>query len=149
IIFLTGKEDIHSKEAALDIGADDYVVKPFDIRELAARIRSVLRRPPELLPGALKLGGLPLNPSSRTVTIDGKDVYLMPKESALLEYLMRHPKSPIGAQALLSAVWPSDTDASPETVRTWMKNLRQKLTAAGKPDLIKTVPASGYMIDLD
>jgi len=147
IIFLTGKTDITSKETALDLGGDDYIVKPFDVRELGARIRSVLRRPAELLPVELKLGEVALDVKSRTLKVGDASVHLMPKEANLLEYLLRHPNQAINASGLLSAVWPSESDGSPETVRTWMKNLRQKLASVGQGDLIKTVPGSGYLVE--
>jgi DNA-binding response OmpR family regulator len=148
IIFLTGKTDIPSIEQALDFGADDYVTKPFDLRELSARIRTVLRRPKGLLQDDLLIGVVKLDLKSRAVTIDGKDsVHLTPKESALLEYLMRHPNRTHGSEALLQAVWLSDHEATADTVRSWMRLLRKKLSKAGLDGFIKTVPASGYMIE--
>ena len=106
IIFLTGEGDIDHKEAGLNSGADDYLVKPFELRELAARIRSVLRRPHELLPSELKVGDVCLDPSKRSVTYGASQMHLMPKECALLEYLMRHPNHCFSAKTLLDAVWP-------------------------------------------
>jgi DNA-binding response OmpR family regulator len=148
IIFLTGQHDINSREGGLDAGGDDYITKPFEFRELAARIRSVLRRPAGLLPTELLIDDLRLDPKSRTVTVGEKSVHLMPKESALLEYLMRHPNTNFDSQALLDAVWPSDSEASKETVRTWMRNLRQKLLTLGKEDFVKTKLGSGYIIEV-
>lgn len=147
IIFLTGKGDIPSREAGLDSGADDYLVKPFDVRELSARVRSLLRRPKGLLPTDLSIKGLTLTLETRVAQGNGKSVHLMPKQYALLEYLMRHPNRPFGAKALLDAVWPSDTEASEDTVRTCMKTLRRQLSSLGKDDLIKTVLGSGYLIE--
>jgi DNA-binding response OmpR family regulator len=147
VIFVTGKGDIASKEDALALGGDDYVVKPFDVRELSARIRSVLRRPLELLPKDLELDGMVLNPELRSLVFKEQRIHLMPKESKLLEYLMRHPNTPCAAQDLLSAVWPSDASATTDTVRTWMKNLRAKLAEIGKEELIKTIPRAGYVIE--
>jgi len=147
VIFLTGRGDIESKEQGLDLGADDYLVKPFDARELAARIRSILRRPASLLPSDIRIGDMTLDPKTRTITVNGASHHLMPREAALLEYLMRHPNRIFGSRDLLDAVWPSDSDASTETVRSWMRNLRQKLAAAGKDGLIKTIKSAGYMIE--
>jgi len=149
IIFLTGMGDINSKEHGLDIGADDYLVKPFDTRELSARIRSVLRRPAGLLPSEVRIRDVALDTKTRTLIVGGCTHRLMPRECALLEYLMRHPNRIFGSKSLLDAVWPSDKEASTETVRSWMRNLRQKLSAAGKEDLIKTIPGSGYIIEYD
>lgn len=147
VIFLTGRGDIDSKEQAFDLGSDDYLVKPFDTRELGARIRSVLRRPASLLPADIRIGDVTLDPKTRTMLVNGESFHLMPKECALLEYLMRHPNRIFGSRDLLDAVWPSESDSSTETVRSWMRNLRQKLAAAGQEGLIKTIPGSGYMIE--
>jgi|AGTN01.1.fsa_nt_gi Response regulators consisting of a CheY-like receiver domain and a winged-helix DNA-binding domain len=149
IIFLTGQNDIDSREGGLDAGGDDYITKPFEFRDLAARIRTVLRRPSSLLTTELSIDGLNLDPKSRTVTVEEKIVHLMPKESALLEYLMRHPNTNFDSQALLDAVWPSDSEASKETVRTWMRNLRNKLKTVGKESFVKTVLGSGYIVELN
>jgi len=148
IIFLTGKGDIESKEQGLDLGADDYIVKPYDVRELTARIRSILRRPHGLLPAELTISGVSLDPVARMVTANERSVHLRPKESALLEYLMRHPNIPVSTQALLDAVWPSEAEAAPHTVRAWIKYLRDKLKEIGCDDLIKTIKPTGYMIEL-
>ncbi len=149
VLFLTGKGDIVSKEQAFELGADDFLVKPFDTRELSARIRSLLRRPAGLLPTEVRIGDVVLDPETRTLVVNGESHRLMPTEAALLEYLMRHPNRIFGSKNLLDAVWPSDKEASTETVRSWMRNLRQKLDAAGRRDLIKTIPGSGYVIEFD
>lgn len=88
IIFLTGKEDVSDKEQALDLGGDDYVTKPFHIRELSARVRSALRRPTENFQSALKIGDVTLDVSRRTMLVNEDGSRLMPKEVSLLEYLM-------------------------------------------------------------
>lgn len=149
IIFLTGEGDLEHKESGLDSGADDYVVKPFEMRELAARMRTVMRRPKELLSSELAIGDILLDAEDRSVASGKKRIHLMPKEAALLEYLMRHPRKCFPAKALLDAVWPSESDTNEDTVRTCVKTLRQKLIKLGKPELIKTVPHSGYKIDLE
>lgn len=147
IIFLTGKGDIESKEAGLLSGGDDYVVKPFDVRELYARVKSVLRRSIERIPADLEIQGLLLNPSERTASVSDKQIQLTPKECAILEYLMRHANRPFSASRLLSAIWPSESDVSEGTVRTSVLNLRRKLAEVGKGDLIKLVVNSGYVIE--
>lgn len=147
IIFLTGKGEIVDKELGLNSGADDYLVKPFDLRELNARIKSVLRRPVDLVSSELRIGDLVLDPVQRTASTGDLSVKLIPKECMLLEYLMRHQNRPFSAKSLLDLVWPSESDSSEETVRTNMKTLRHKLTKVGKPELIKTVLGAGYVID--
>ena len=148
IMFLTGMSDIGNIEEGLDY-ADDYMKKPFDPRELSARIRSGLRRPTELLPNELTIDDVTLYRGSLTMTVNGKCIQLRRKEFALLEYLMRHPNCASNAQTLLNAIWPSDSAVSNEVVRTWMSNLRQKLAAAGKENFIKTIPGAGYMIEFN
>ncbi len=149
IVFLTGKADIVSKEQALNIGADDYLTKPFDFRELQARINSLLRRPVGFLKDELRIGDLSLDVKEREVTVNGHTIHLMPKESALLEYLMRHPNRTFGSKDLLRSVWPSDRETTPETIRSWMRKLRTSLDLLGHGALIKTMGRSGYMIELD
>ncbi len=146
IIFLTGREDVADKEAALDMGGDDFVVKPFHIRELSARVRSALRRPADTFQAALKINDVTLDVTRRTMIVNETDCRLMPKEVALLEYLMRHTNQVFGTKKLLSAVWPSDSGASEGSVRTSMHTLRKKLETAGKPDFISTVLGEGYTI---
>jgi OmpR-family two-component system manganese-sensing response regulator len=146
VIFLTGKADIPSRGEGLDSGADDYMVKPFDVRELAARIRSLLRRPRTIL-SELRIGDIELKAETRMLTISGKSIVLMPKQSALLEYLMRHPNRPFSAKALLDSVWPSDAEASEETVRTCMKTLRQQLATLDRKEVIKTLYGAGYLVE--
>jgi OmpR-family two-component system manganese-sensing response regulator len=149
IIFLTGKSDIPSKEQGLDFGADDYLTKPFDLRELSARIRTVMRRPMGLLKDELKIGDVSLDVKSRTLYVNKEPIHLTPKESALLEFLMRHPNRTHGAKNLLQSVWASDREATTDTVRSWMRLLRHKLSGVGLNDFIKTVSGSGYMIQYD
>ena len=145
IIFVTGQRGIDEKEAGLDV-ADDYIVKPFDTRELAARIKAIMRRPDHLLRAGLEINGVKLDSEERTLMVAGKKIQLRPKECALLEYLMRHPNRTYSSQQLLEAVWPSDREATVDTIRTWMHHLRQKLTEAGRQDFITTTLGSGYSI---
>ena len=149
VIFLTGHGDISSKEAALEAGGDDFLTKPFYVRELLARIRSVTRRSPDFIADVITIKGLSLATDQRAIIVGDKQAELTKKECALLEYLMRHPNRPITAQKLLTAVWPSETDSSVETVRTWMMHLREKLSELGKPDFIKTVVRAGYVIETE
>jgi DNA-binding response OmpR family regulator len=147
IIFLTGQGDINSKEQGLTLGAEDYLVKPFDTRELSARIRAVLRRPSDIYEtNLLTVGAVTLNPSSRTVTSKDKSVHLMPKEALVLEFLMRHPNKTFGSADLRKAVWPNEEEMAITTVRSWIRNLRTKLASAGLEDFVKTEPNAGYMV---
>lgn len=148
ILLLTGQNNVEQKAVALNAGADDYVVKPFDHRELLARVQALLRRGlsqtlPELTWGALKL-----NPSSRHVTYSGQDITLTPKEYAMLELLLRHSDRAFSAKLLLDRVWAAEDYPNEEAVRTHIKGLRQKLRQAGAPDdFIKTIHRVGYRLN--
>lgn len=147
IIFLTGEGDIDNKEKALQSGGDDYIVKPFDLRELSARIGSVLRRSINIINEAITIRGVTLDTQNRTLTTPLTALKLTPKEAMMMEYLMRHRNRPFSAGKLLSAIWPSETDVSVGTVRTAMHNLRQKLASAGQEFFIKSIANSGYVIE--
>jgi OmpR-family two-component system manganese-sensing response regulator len=147
ILFLTGYGELSMKEHGLDSGADDYMVKPFEIRELMARLRSLMRRPP-LTTTELSAKGLKLEVESRTIIDGQQSVRLSPRESGLLEYLMRHPNRPYTSRDLLNHAWPLDTDASEETVRACLKTLRHKLAKIGREDLIKTQLGYGYVLEV-
>lgn len=147
VIFLTGRGAIDSKESGFDSGADDYMVKPFDVRELGARIRSLLRRPKQVLLD-LNINGVTLDTKSRLVKSGTQTQKLMPKECALLEFLMRHPNTIHSTKNLLDAVWRSDSETSEDTARSCMRTLRGKLKNLGRDDLITTRLGSGYIIEV-
>ncbi len=144
VIILTGKNTVDEKEAGLDAGADDYVTKPFHMKELGARLRALLRRPISSSADQLLVTGcLTLNRATYCVTRSGEEVTLKPSEFQLLEFLMRHPNQTFGADVLVQRVWPDEEMATP-ALRTTMKRLRQKIDPSG--DLIKTVHGSGYIL---
>jgi OmpR-family two-component system manganese-sensing response regulator len=149
VIFLTGQGNVVNKETGLDAGADDYLVKPVELREVAARVRRALRRTKSNFQMELKIGDVALDQQNRLVTVDNCSLRLMPKEAALLEYLMRNPNEILSSKRLLSAVWPSGKGGSEGAVRTFMGSLRKKLQSIGKDDFIKTVLGSGYIIEVD
>ena len=145
ILMITALDAIEDKVAALDAGADDYIVKPFDLAELSARIRAVARRPRELRPATLRHGNLLLDPHSAVVTIDGRSVTLTRTEYLLCETLMGHPRQLFTREALRQRVSSIDRGATLESIRTHMGNMRRKLLAAGcTSDPIETVYGSGY-----
>lgn len=147
VLMLTGKTEISEKEEGLDAGADDYLTKPFHPKELSARIRALLRRPTDLKGNVLKVGDVTLNPQSFKVMKGITEVYLLPKEFALLEFLMRHPSQVFSPEAILERVWSAESEASPDTVRVHITKLRSKLDSEGKPSLIRTLHRQGYMLD--
>jgi DNA-binding response OmpR family regulator len=147
ILFLTGKDSIESKELGLDSGADDYVTKPFHVKELAARIRALIRRTPGLQPQTISCANLSLETTTFKVKNEGRDIQLLPKEYALLDYLMRRPNQVFSSKALLNAVWDSDSEASDDTIRTYIKTLRKKVTTSSGECPIKTIHGLGYKIE--
>lgn len=146
ILMLTAKKDVDEKEAGLDAGADDYLTKPFELKELSARIRALLRRPTPFSGNILKVGCISLDTASHEVTRDGKLIELLPKEFALLAFFMRHPNQVFSADALLDRVWSSDSEASPETIRTYIKRLRKKIDVKGESSMVGTVHGVGYKL---
>ena len=147
VIFLTGRDDDNSKLFGLDGGADDYISKPFDLRELSARVRSRLRRPGILLPSRITVGNIILDLERRKVMLDSASVRLTNKEYAVLEFLMRHPNQIFSARDVLDAVWSAETESSEDTVRSCIKNLRRKITVDGQECVLKTVAGSGYTVE--
>lgn len=147
VILLTGKDALEDKEQGLDSGADDYLTKPFQMKELSARIRAVLRRATQLTENELSAGDIVLDPSKYRVTKNGATIQLLPKEFAVLEFLLRHPNQVFTPESLLDRVWRSDSEATPEALRTTMKRLRKKIESAQGPQLIRTVHGVGYVLD--
>jgi DNA-binding response OmpR family regulator len=147
ILMLTGRNQISDKEQGLDAGADDYLTKPFEPRELSARLRALLRRSPEMVSNSMQAGNLVLEMEKRRVTQNGAVIQLLPLEFALLEFLMRHPGQVFSPEALLDRVWGSKSDASIDALRTYIKTLRKKIQAEGEPALIRTVHGVGYKFE--
>lgn len=147
ILMLTGRKQIAEKETGFDSGADDYLTKPFDMRELAARVRSLLRRSNPVASNILTVGDLSLEVDNHRVTRGGKEVVLKPQEFAVLEFFMRHPGQVLSADVILNRVWPTDSDTSPENLRFYISKLRGKLDVDGLPSLLKTVHRLGYKLE--
>lgn len=146
ILFLTGMGEYSQKELGLDTGADDYLVKPFDLGEFGARLRALLRRPQTLLQANLSFEDLSLDTAFNTVSSNGQTLKLTVRECSLLAFLMRHSGQPFSARELRDSVWPSDGSASDEAVRTCIKTLRQKLKQLGKDAYINRDVGCGYVL---
>lgn len=146
VLMLTARDTIADKILGLDAGADDYMVKPFDIDELMARIRALLRRGAVLRPD-LAWGPLRLNPSTYEVTYDDRLLSLTPKEYMLLELLVTHGRRVLSRPGIIERMWSLDDPPTEEAVKSHIKTLRQKLRAAGSPDdFIETVHGLGYRL---
>jgi DNA-binding response OmpR family regulator len=146
ILMLTGKQALQDKEQAFDIGADDYLTKPFAFRELSARIRALLRRPHGIQKPVLGLGLITMDMSARIVTIGGAPLEIRPAEFSVLELFMKSPGRVFTTEELLTKLFHSESEASDEAVRQRIFRLRKTL---GKHEnLIKTVPGVGYKLEL-
>jgi DNA-binding response OmpR family regulator len=140
VIMLTAKKSLLSKEIGLDSGADDYITKPFHLRELSARIRAFLRRPAVSPLSLLQIENITLDRVSLTVTKSGKPIHLVPKEFALLEILMRNQGRTMKLDLLLDQVWGGKAEIAADTLRSNIKTLRRKIDTPGKASLIVTIP---------
>ena len=149
ILMLTARDTTNDKIVGLDAGADDYLVKPFNLEELSARIRALQRRSRELTPPTLQHGDLRLDPTSQVVTYREKLLTLTPKEYLLLEYFIRHPGHVLSRSALLDKLWEFDKESGEGTVRSHITNLRSKLKAVGSSKhVIETVYGMGYRLSV-
>jgi two-component system, OmpR family, response regulator MprA len=143
ILLLTARDALHERVAGLDAGADDYLVKPFEVEELTARIRALLRRgqaPAE----QLAFGDLALEPESGAARRGGRAIELTRREAELLELLMRNPRGVVTRELALERVWGGEGEASLNVVDRYVAYLRRKL---GDPPLIHTVRGVGFRLD--
>ncbi len=147
IIVLTGKNTIQDKEQGLDSGADDYLTKPFHPKELAARIRALIRRASTVKTTVLNAGAVALDTEKHLVQRDGEVIHLQPTEFALLEFFMRNPNQVFSAEALLRRVWESETEASLDAIYTCIRRIRKKIDKRGDESIIRTVHGIGYGIN--
>ena len=147
IIMLTARAEERDKIEGLELGADDYVTKPFSPRELVARIRAVLRRhAPQATEDTVELGGLRLDPATHRITAGSVELSLGPTEFRLLHFLMTHPERVHSRAQLLDQVWGDHVFVEERTVDVHIRRLRAALEAGGYDALIQTVRGSGYRI---
>jgi len=146
IVLLTAKDEIGDRVAGLDAGADDYVVKPFSIEELLARVRAHLRRNQEDNPDRLEFADLRLDRQTREVYRGSRSIELTAKEFDLLEHLMAHPRQVITRDRILEAVWGYDFMGDSNIIEVYIRYLRLKLEANGEKRLIQTVRGVGYVL---
>ena len=148
VLMLTGRNNIENKVEGLDAGADDYLTKPFNPKELSARLRALLRRFMARTAASageiLKAGPLSLDRKGRTVSNAGQELHLLPREFNLLEFFMLHPGQVFSANELMDNVWSEENESSPDTVRVHITKLRAKLGGAVEDSPIKTVHRVGY-----
>lgn len=146
VLFLTALGTVRDKTDGLDAGADDYLVKPFALEELLARVRALIRRPQQQESTVLSLADLSLDTTTFEVKRDGTAISLTQKEYALLEYLLRNPGRPLSKEMIISHVWDYDADILPNTVEVYIKYLRNKIDKKPHKPLIHTVRGFGYKV---
>ena len=144
ILLLTARDALSERVAGLDAGADDYLVKPFEIDELTARIRALLRRNHPLDGGALAFADLSLDPASQIARRGGRDLELTRREWELLELLLRNTRTVVTRERALDEIWGGEDEAGPNVVDRYVAYLRRKL---GDPPLIHTVRGVGFRLD--
>lgn len=145
VLFLTALNSTEAKETGLDYGADDYLTKPVDLRELSARVRALLRRA-NGAPARSEIcsGNLLLDQSKRTIYLDGEPLTLTRTEFGTLEYFMRHPNHLVSIELLIDKIWKSDAPGTDSSVRILMTRLRRKIDKKGQPSRIESVYGLGY-----
>jgi two-component system response regulator MprA len=146
VLMLTARVSVSDRVTGLDAGADDYLLKPFDVDELVARVKALIRRATMRADDAvLRVGDLALDTMSREVTRDGRPVALTQKEYSLLEYLMRHAGHPVTREQIAEHVWKTEFDPSTNIVDVYINYLRKKLDVEGPP-VVHTVRGTGYVL---
>ncbi len=146
ILMLTARDAVDDRVAGLDAGADDYLVKPFDFKELLARLRALLRRSAELRPAVARVADLTLDTASHAVERGGRRVTLTAKEYALLEFLVLHQGRVVGREQIAQHVWDEAFDPLSNVIDVYVKRLRAKLDAGPAPRLIHTRRGEGYIL---
>ncbi len=147
ILMLTARDAERDIVEGLDVGADDYLAKPFSFEVLLARLRALLRRPNEKLEEVLRVGDLTLDPSLKKVTRANQEISLTAKEYAVLEYLMRNAGKVLSKEQIISHVWDFDADVLPNNVELFIMFLRRKIDKPFDSKLIHTVPGFGYKLE--
>lgn len=147
ILMLTARTTMQAKEEGLDSGADDYLTKPCNLRELSARVRALLRRPLSSPVIVLEAGDIKLDTNSRNVTKAGEPLKLLPKEFVLLEVLLKHKGQVMSTETLIEHVWGTNSAIAPETVRSHVKALRKKVDGTAANSIVTTIHGMGYKIE--
>ncbi len=147
VIMLTARDRIDDRILGLDAGADDYVVKPFSMGELLARVRALLRRATMRPTETLHVGDLSLDPSTDYVFRGGRKIPLTSREFSVLQYFMQNPNRVVSRTLVLENVWDANYEGLSNVVDVYVNSLRNKLEEGGEPRLIKTVRGRGYMLE--
>ena len=146
VLMLTARDGVEDRIRGLDVGADDYLVKPFAFGELLARLRALIRRGPDERPSILEVGDVTLDPAAHTMNRAGRAVFLSPREFALLEYLMRHPGEVVSRTRILEHVWDYNYDGASNVVDVYIGYLRKKLELPFGRPFLRTIRGVGYAL---
>lgn len=149
ILMITAKDKIDDKEEGFDAGADDYLTKPFSMRELSARLRALLKRPPAVVSPVLTMHGIELHAGKYIVRKNNAEVKLMRRDFELLEFFMRHPGQFFSVDSLLDRIWSLDSEATSDAVRSAVKRIRKSLddeSADESSSIIENVRRIGYRL---
>jgi DNA-binding response OmpR family regulator len=149
ILMLTARDGVDDRVAGLEAGADDYLVKPFALREVVARLRALTRRHVPNRKSQLRAGKLLLDTAAHTVAVDGREVDLTTKEFAILEYFLLNQGRLLTRSQILEHVWDYDFDGGRNLIEVYIGRLRKKLIEAGGPDPFVTIRGSGYRFVAD
>lgn len=146
VLLLTARDEVDDRVQGLDAGADDYLAKPFAFPELLARLRALLRRPPLQLNPILRVADLEMDVANRIVRRAGKQIGLSPREFALLEYLMRHPRQILTRDQIMEHIWNADFYGESNVVDVYIGYLRRKIDQGANEPLLHTVRGVGYRL---
>jgi DNA-binding response OmpR family regulator len=146
ILMLTARDTLEDRVKGLDTGADDYLVKPFEVEELRARIRALLRRDSSIKSGVIQVADLVLDPATHTVRRGNQPVELTAKEFSLLEYLMRHPNHLVTREMAEQHLWSYDHVIASNVVDVYIRRLRAKIDDTSEVKLLETLRGSGYRL---
>jgi len=150
VLMLTARDSIDARIAGLDSGADDYLTKPFDVGELYARLRALIRRGVRpALPVQMRVGVLELDPRSHQVTVRGERISLTKREYALLEYLVRRAGEVVGRADIAEHVWDGSYDPMSNVIDVFIQRLRRKIDTPGRESIIQTRRGEGYLLTSD
>lgn len=146
VIMLTARDDVGDRVRGLDLGADDYLTKPFQVSELLARLRALMRRGPALNATVIEVGDLQVDTSTQTVNRGGRSVALTAREYAVIEYLARHAGRVVSRSELTEHVWDERTDSYSNVIDVHINHLRQKIDREAQQPLIHTRRGAGYIL---
>lgn len=149
VLFLTARDAISDRVKGLDLGADDYLVKPFDFEELLARIRAMTRKKSGKRSNVFTLGDLQVDAQSHTVTRGGKEINLLPKEFTILEYMIRNQGTVLSREQLENQIWNYERSGSSNNIDVYISKLRKKIDGEGQSRLLHTIRGVGWVLRME